>query len=67
MFRRFFAHMQMRRSTAFLLARADDRLLDDIGLSRSHLSAMHMGLDGVTPGLAARPVQPIGYAHPVAG
>ena len=35
MFTRLLSHLQMRRSTAFLLARADERLLDDIGLSRA--------------------------------
>lgn len=39
--------MQLRRSTAFLLERADDRLLDDIGLSRADLRAMHLGIDPV--------------------
>ena len=67
MFSRFLAHMQMRRSTAFLLARADDLLLDDIGISRADLHAMHDGLHGATPGLPARPVQPLGSALPVAG
>lgn len=45
MFARLVTHLQMRRSTAFLLARADDRLLDDIGLDRATLQAMHLGLD----------------------
>lgn len=45
MFARLATHLQMRRSTAFLLARGDDRLLDDIGLSRTDLQAMHLGLD----------------------
>lgn len=67
MFSRLFALMQMRRSTAFLLARADDHLLDDIGLSRDELHALHDGLHGATPGLPARPVQPLGSALPVAG
>jgi hypothetical protein len=39
--------LQLRRSTAFLLERADDRLLDDIGLSRAQLQAMHLGIDPV--------------------
>jgi dephospho-CoA kinase len=43
MFHRFLNLMQMRRSTAFLLARGDDRLLDDIGLTRDDLAALHMG------------------------
>ena len=66
MFSRLFAHMQMRRSTAFLLARADDHLLNDIGLSRTDLRTLHSGLGGATPGLPARPVQ-LGFAVPVAG
>jgi hypothetical protein len=44
MFSRFLSHLQMRRSTAFLLERGDERLLDDIGLSRAELEAMHLGL-----------------------
>lgn len=44
MFARLFALLQLRRSTAFLLEREDDRLLDDIGLSRSDLQAMRLGL-----------------------
>lgn len=44
MFHRFLELMQMRRSTAFLLSRDDDRLLNDIGLSRSDLEAMHLGV-----------------------
>lgn len=45
MFTRLFAHLQMRQSTAFLLARQDDHLLEDIGLTRADLHAMHIGLD----------------------
>jgi hypothetical protein len=45
MFSRLIPLMQLRRSTAFLLERADDRLLNDIGLSRAELEAMHLGLD----------------------
>jgi hypothetical protein len=45
MFARLIALFQLRRSTAFLLARADDHLLDDIGLTRDELQAMHLGLD----------------------
>ena len=37
MFARLFALLQLRRSTAFLLEREDDRLLDDIGLTRAEL------------------------------
>lgn len=44
MFARIIALSQLRRSTAFLLERADDHLLDDIGLSRAELQALHMGL-----------------------
>ena len=44
MFARFIALLQLRRSTAFLLERADDHLLDDVGLSRDDLQALHMGL-----------------------
>jgi uncharacterized protein YjiS (DUF1127 family) len=44
MFTRLATLMQLRRSTAFLLERADDRLLDDIGLSRHELEAMRLGL-----------------------
>ena len=44
MFHRFLELMQMRRSTAFLLSRGDDRLLEDIGLSRSDLETMHLGI-----------------------
>lgn len=43
MFARLFALLQLRRSTAFLLEREDDHLLDDIGLSRADLQAMHRG------------------------
>jgi len=44
MFTRLKSLIQLRRSTAFLLDRADDRLLDDIGLTRGDLLAMHEGL-----------------------
>ena len=44
MFTRLFAHLQLRRSTAFLLERSDDHLLADIGLSRTELEAMHLGI-----------------------
>lgn len=43
MFARLFALMQLRRSTAFLLEREDDHLLDDIGLSRADLVVMRRG------------------------
>ena len=43
MFARLFALMQLRRSTAFLLERGDDHLLDDIGLTRDDLLAMRRG------------------------
>ena len=45
MFTRLFALIQTRRSTAFLLARQDDRLLEDIGLTRAGLEALHLGFD----------------------
>lgn len=44
MFTRLFARWQMRRSTAYLLSRVDDRMLDDIGLTRTDIEAMHLGL-----------------------
>ena len=43
MFARLFALSQLRRSTAFLLEREDDHLLDDIGLTREELLAMRRG------------------------
>ena len=43
MFARLFALLQLRRSTAFLLEREDDHLLDDIGLTRDQLHALHRG------------------------
>jgi uncharacterized protein YjiS (DUF1127 family) len=43
MFARFFALLQLRRSTAFLLEREDDHLLDDIGLTRDDLLALRRG------------------------
>lgn len=43
MFARLFALSQLRRSTAFLLEREDDRLLEDIGLTRSDLHALRRG------------------------
>jgi hypothetical protein len=45
MFARLFALLQLRRSTAFLLEREDDHLLDDIGLSRDDLLALRRGED----------------------
>jgi hypothetical protein len=56
--------MQLRRSTAFLLERADDRLLNDIGLSRAELEAMHLGLDRVRAHARATAL-PSGRALPV--
>lgn len=44
MFTRMLALIETRRSTRFLLDRSDDRLLADIGLTRSDLEAMHLGL-----------------------
>ncbi len=43
MFARLFALLQLRRSTAFLLEREDDHLLDDIGLTRDGLLALRRG------------------------
>jgi len=43
MFARLFALLQLRRSTAFLLEREDDHLLDDIGLTRAELLALRRG------------------------
>jgi uncharacterized protein YjiS (DUF1127 family) len=43
MFARIFALLQLRRSTAFLLEREDDHLLDDIGLTREDLVALRRG------------------------
>ena len=37
--------VQLRRSTAFLLERGDDHLLDDIGLTRDDLIALRRGED----------------------
>lgn len=45
MFARLFALLQLRRSTAFLLERGDDHLLDDIGLTREELLAIRRGKD----------------------
>lgn len=44
MFARLIALLTLRNSTGFLLARLDDRLLDDIGLTRAELGAMQLGL-----------------------
>jgi uncharacterized protein YjiS (DUF1127 family) len=49
MFARLIAHLQLRRSAAFLLSRADDHLLDDIGLTRAELEALHLGLSDRRP------------------
>ncbi len=43
MFARLFALLQLRRSTAFLLEREDDHLLDDIGLTRDDLLTLRRG------------------------
>ena len=45
MFARLIALLQLRRSTAFLLERGDDHLLDDIGLTRDDLIALRRGED----------------------
>jgi hypothetical protein len=67
MFHRFLQLMQMRRSTAFLLAREDDRLLDDIGLTRDDLHALHLGLvQDDARWLASFHSQPAKRALPVA-
>ncbi len=47
MFTRILSLIQTRRSTRFMLDRSDDRLLADIGLTRSDLEAMHLGLGPV--------------------
>ncbi len=44
MFTRLLALIETRRSTRFMLDRSDDRLLADIGLTRTDLEAMHLGL-----------------------
>jgi uncharacterized protein YjiS (DUF1127 family) len=64
MFTRLVTLLQLRRSTAFLLERADDRLLDDIGLTRADLEALRRG-----SGLRAARPQPktTGLTLPVAG
>ncbi|WP_283176032.1 DUF1127 domain-containing protein [Gemmobacter sp. 24YEA27] len=59
MFTRLKSQMQMRRSTAFLLNRADDRLLDDIGLTRGDLMAMHEGLEPDTGTANAQVLLPL--------
>lgn len=59
MFTRLKSLMQLRRSTAFLLNRADDRLLDDIGLTRGDLMAMHEGLGDDTSATTARVLLPL--------
>jgi hypothetical protein len=43
MFNAIITTLQLRRSTAFLLSRADDRLLDDIGLTRADLDTLRQG------------------------
>lgn len=68
MFTRLVPLLQLRRSTAFLLERGDDRLLDDIGLTRASLEAMHLGLTlpQTWPQACARVVAfPAGGALPV--
>ncbi|NPD15474.1 DUF1127 domain-containing protein [Xinfangfangia sp. D13-10-4-6] len=59
MFTRLKSLMQLRRSTAFLLNRADDRLLDDIGLTRGDLLAMHEGLGDDSGAANARILLPL--------
>lgn len=47
MFTRILARLELRRTTATLLARGDDHLLADIGLTRAEVEAMHLGLTRV--------------------
>ncbi len=63
MFTRLFARWQMRRSTAYLLSRVDDRMLDDIGLTRTDIEAMHLGLgpDRVLPVLRSGRALPVPF------
>ena len=65
MFARLVSLMQLRQSTAFLLTRADDRLLDDIGLSRAELEAMRLGASH-QHALARATAFPAVRANPVA-
>ena len=44
MFNHLMSLIQTRRSTQFLLDRSDDRLLEDIGLTRADLEALRTGL-----------------------
>lgn len=43
MFHRIFDLFRLRQSTNFLLLRADDHLLDDIGLTRHDLEELRQG------------------------
>lgn len=53
MFSTLITTLQLRRSTAFLLSRADDRLLDDIGLTRADLDTLrHDGFEVIAGGKA---------------
>ena len=53
MFTTLITTLQLRRSTAFLLSRADDRLLDDIGLTRADLDSLrHDGFEVIAGGKA---------------
>ncbi|MDQ2066083.1 DUF1127 domain-containing protein [Xinfangfangia sp. CPCC 101601] len=63
MFARLVSLLQLRRSTAFLLARADDRLLDDIGMSRGELQLMHLGVSELQETARAKSY-PMGKALP---
>ena len=65
MLARLVSLLQLRNSTAFLLARVDDRLLDDIGLSRADLQEMHMGVSALNQHARAT-AYPSGMAPPVA-
>ncbi|GAB1362098.1 hypothetical protein MASR1M32_13340 [Rhodobacter sp.] len=64
MLARLVSLLQLRKSTAFLLARVDDRLLDDIGLSRAELQEMHRGVSPLNQHARAA-AHPSGRAHPV--
>lgn len=64
MFARLVTLLQLRQSTAFLLERADDRLLEDIGLTRAGLEALHRG-HGIAA--AAPKASTTGLTLPVAG
>jgi hypothetical protein len=66
MINRIVSLLQLRQSTAFLLARGDDRLLDDIGLSRADLEAMRISGVPSMHDIAHAIAFPSGRALPVA-